>query len=235
MSCGKDKTIKLWDPKLNASIMTITNDTWIYNISYLRFYNSNYIAAGDDQKNIKLWNMQNGSQVSVITSAHKNGVGRLLYVENKEPFNMLLSSSNPDIKLWNLDNSSCVRTFAEHSDWVNALVLLKDNNFCSGSGDKSIKIWSINSSISLKTISVHKSYVACLTYLKDYTSEDVILTGSLGKTSKLVDIYTGKAINSYARTEGVFKMEILPGEAGNTMIAGCYWGSKNIKVWGKTN
>lgn len=214
---------------------TITNDAWNYTIAWVKDYCKDYIATGDDKRNIKLWNMNNGAKVSVISTDHKNGVGRILHVDNKEPYNMVLSSSNPDIKLWNIDDGSLIRTFNEHTDWVNALILLKNDTFCSGSGDKQIKIWNIHTEASIKTISAHKSYVASLLYLKDYTGEDVILTGSLGKSSKLVDIKSGLTIKAFERKEGIYKLEAISRPGKNIRIVGSYWGSKNITLWGKSN
>ena len=64
----------------------------------------------------------------------------------------------------------------------------------------------------------------------------MILTGSLGKTSKMVDINTGKILKNFERSEGVYKMELLSSTHGSQpIIAGCYWANKNIKIWGKSN
>lgn len=233
LSCGNDKLLKIWDLNSNISIQTIENDSWTFCVSPLKNYRICNIVTGDDNKLIKIWNLVSGKVLASIPSDHKHGVGRLLHISNKPPYNLLLSSSNPDIKLWNLDNNLCLRTFREHSDWVNALVYIKDDQFCSGSGDKLIKIWSLHSSISLKTISVHKSYVSSLLYLNDLINEDVIITGCLGRKSKIIDYTTGKVLKSYDRSEDIFKM-IPSVKSDSIKIASCFWGSNNILVWGST-
>lgn len=232
ISCGKDKFIKVWDITLDKSILTILNESWIYIITQLKNYNNSYIVSGDDKKFINIWNYTNGDKISDIQTDHKNVVGRLLHLSEISPYNLLISTSNPDVKLWDLDSKKCIRAFLEHTDWVNAIVYLKDDLFLTGSGDKTIKMWSIKSPSSLRTFNVHKSYVACLLSLKEYVEDDVILTGSLGKSSKIVELNSGKLIKTFERTEGIFKM--VPIYKNNALkVVGCHWGSKNIKIWGK--
>jgi WD40 repeat protein len=232
-SCSKDTTIKIWNIEHNESIMTINNDCWTYCLSFLKNFNNNYIASGDDKKIIKIWNFKTGMQEMVIESGHKSGVGRILHISSLQPYNLLLSSSNPDIKLWDLEDGSCLRTYSEHSDWVNGLCYIGNGMFCSTSADKLIKIWNFDVSSSLKTISVHKSYVSSVLYLKDLIDEDIILSGSLGKTSKLIDLKTESVLASFEREHAIFKMEPIYRHNENIKIVGCYWGSNALSIWGK--
>ena len=122
-----------------------------------------------------------------------------------------------------------------------------DNLFCSASGDGSIKIWSLDSVNSVKTINIHTSNVASLIFLKDVINEELLLTASLGCTSKIVNIEDGKVRAVFLRDEPIFKMEIIRKipEGGSieegahedlikdVKVAGCYWNSPNIKIWGR--
>jgi WD40 repeat protein len=241
LSCSKDHTIKLWDINLETSLKTFTNDSWNYCLIYLNPYNNNKIVTGDYNKNIKIWDVEKGIKLLTINSNHKSGVGRLLYLKNTNNNinnNLILSASNPDIKLWELkkDNCVCIKSFNEHTDWVNALVQIDENTFASGSLDRLIKVWSLTEEKSIKTICVHKSYVTSLIYLKRFfNNEEILLTGSLGKSSKIVDLKTGKVISSLERDEGIFKMELFISEENTPVVISSYWGSRLIKIWGKNN
>lgn len=231
VSCSKDQSIRIWDFTSNKSLKVFINESWTFCISHLKSYNSELIATGDDNKYIKIWNIESYKIIGKIPTVHQNGIGRLLHLNKIAPFNMILSSSNPDIKLWNLDNYKCLRTYKGHFDWVNALAYYKEDLFISGSGDSTIKVWSIFNEACVKTLSVHKTYVSSLLNLTDYAGEELIMTGTLGKSSKIVSMETDNILLTLDRNDSIYKM-IATTNNGNLNIIGCYWGSKVIKIWG---
>jgi WD40 repeat protein len=180
---------------------------------------------------------------STIVTGHKNGIGRILFLTDYSPPHFLLSSSLGEIKLFDLNTSKCIRTYLEHTDWINGLIYLKEKLFCTASGDGSIKVWNLENSSSIKTFNIHTSNVASLIYLRDIVQDEFLMTASLGSTSKILDMNDGKVKAVFIRDEPIFKMVMIKrkvsekGETEETLddlkVAGCYWNSPNIKIWGK--
>ncbi len=211
----------------------------------------NLIATGDDSGNIKFWSENWESPKVIISKAHVEGVARILYLTKTKAKNMMVSASFGEIKLWDLETCKSINTFSEHSDWVNALVELKDGLFISASGDKSIRVWCVHSKTpkSIKVINVHTSNVSSVIplndalnislteatrdpRLKDIKPQNVVLTASLGNSSKIVNLDTSEVLAIFIRDEPIFKMDMMVSDQDEIKIAGSFWNSSTIKLWG---
>jgi WD40 repeat protein len=67
----------------------------------------------------------------------------------------------------------CIQDWQGHTDWVTALVKLKDDKICSGGRDKIIQIWDIKTKQNLLTLQGHPSTIIGL----DITNHDYIISG----------------------------------------------------------
>jgi WD40 repeat protein len=76
--------------------------------------------------------------------------------------NGLLASASWDrtIKIWNADNGSLVRTLAELTNPVLALVVLPNGYLASGSGEMNIKIWNADTGRLIRTLSGHIHFIS---------------------------------------------------------------------------
>jgi hypothetical protein len=250
LSCSKDHKVKLWDLLEPSSLLTYENDSWTYCITVMPEHN--LFATGDENGNIKFWrDNYYESPKAIIAQAHSEGVNRLLFLSKTKNKNLMVSASFDEIKVWDLDTCHALIIFKEHSDWINSLVELKDGVFISASGDKSIRVWCVHSTStqSLKIVNVHTSNVSaviplndvldtCLNEatrdprLKDIKQQNVVLTASLGNSSKIVNLDTSEVLAIYIRDEPIFKMEMMVDDKDQIKIAGCFWNSSNIKIWG---
>lgn len=230
ISVSRDNSIKLWDINSKTSLKTFFNDSWASCLSSLKNFKSDCFATGDENSNIKIWSAgqeSDSNSLETIPSGHKNGISRILFLSEIPNCNMLLSASCPDIKLWNINTKHCIRSYEGHNGWINCLIFLKAELFCSASGDRTIRLWNLYCSKCVQVFNIHTTNVATLLHLDD----DWILTGSLGKTSKVLDISNGQVLNTYERSEPIYKMEqgLIDDKK---VIFGCHWGSKDIKIWG---
>jgi len=72
--------------------------------------------------------------------AHLNNVNVICVLEN----GLIATTSDNQIKIWKkINNNSLefIQNLIEHTDWVSALISLKNSSLLSGSLDKSIKVW----------------------------------------------------------------------------------------------
>ncbi len=218
----------------------------------------NYFASGHEDSSIKIWNFENTKNEFNLANAHKYAVNNLLLLSKH---NMLVSSSLPDIKLWDISTLTatleCKHTFRDHTSWVNALVYLNDEKFISSSYDKTIRVWDIKTFSCEKIINTGNIVPAIiyLSFIKDVTDLDLIMTGTLGKTSEIIDLklnynnkdeifpnqYDISIIKLFNRKEAIYKMEILVCDRNkfsgvnknpDAIVFGCQWNSSEIKLWG---
>lgn len=128
--------------------------------------------------------------------------------------------------------SKATKTFDEHVDWVNDIVLIESpNRLVSCSSDTTIKVWNPSDpSHSYRTLSEHTDYVKALTEV-----QNGVASGSLDGRVLVWDLATGKvrhecsadAEDGQARNGSVYCMS--GSIEGNVLVSGST--DKTISVW----
>ncbi len=103
--------------------------------------------------------------------AHSSGINRI----KQSPFNtnyVATCSWDKTVKIWNVSSSSfnwtLIRTYSQHSSYVEALEWLDNDTLASaGSNDKIIKLWSLTTGQTKRTIQTNATYVRSLTMLNN--------------------------------------------------------------------
>ena len=96
-----------------------------------------------------------------------------------------------------------------HSDHVNSLEILPNENLISGSDDKSLKIWNLNKLVCLNTI----SYGKCISQLVAFKEDTIMVNFDSGKffimnLEKAID----STINSYYHMDSYILVPLSNGK-----------------------
>ncbi|NCR59131.1 MAG: protein kinase [Microcystis aeruginosa LL13-06] len=152
-SGSSDKTIKIWEVATGKELRTLTghsDSVWsvvlrtltghsVYSVVYSP--NGHYLASGNGDKTIKIWEVATGKHLRTLTG-HYGEVYSVVY----SPDGRYLASGSGDntIKIWEVATGKQLRTLTGHSSWVRSVVYSPDGRYlASGSGDNTIKIWRV--------------------------------------------------------------------------------------------
>lgn len=118
---------------------------------------SNTLASGTDDKNIKLWDL-NTQKVLASLSGHSQAVKSVAF----SPDGKILATASDDktIKLWQVETLEEICTLLGHSHAVKSVAFSPDGQIlASGSWDKTIKLWDVNTGTEICTLTGHKLQV----------------------------------------------------------------------------
>ena len=88
-------------------------------------------------------------------------------IEVDEYSNKLITASvDNTIKIWDFESGNCLKTLADHDNWVTSILLIPNNKLVSGSTDKTVKIWDLDSYECLNTLT-NESHIYSLCLISD--------------------------------------------------------------------
>ncbi|AGF85725.1 hypothetical protein QJ854_gp057 [Moumouvirus goulette] len=139
VSVTKNKNISVWDTSNNKLIYHINTKNEILNLACSP--NNKIFASCGDDKNITLWNRENGHHIKTL-SGHSAQISCISFSSDGQ---YLVSGSNDKIiKLWDVENGQILRTFKGHINKITHVYFSPDDKDIISTGwDKSIKIWNI--------------------------------------------------------------------------------------------
>lgn len=174
---------------------------------------SKLLASGNDDKTIRLWNLETGQVISTLTG-HVDSVKSVAF----SPDGTMLASGSDDrtVKLWNLNECQEVRTFSEHSHAVKSVAFSPDGNLiASGSWDKTVKLWNVQTGIEEKTLAGHVLQVASVAFSPCGT---VLASASCDRTVRLWELPDRFLITLYGHAWSVCAVAFSPD--GQTLATG---------------
>ncbi len=118
---------------------------------------SHTLASGSDDKNIKLWDLNNQKFLANL-SGHSQAVKSVTF----SPDGKILATASDDktIKLWHVETLKEICTLLGHSHAVKSVAFSPDGQIlASGSWDKTIKLWDVNTGTEICTITGHQLQV----------------------------------------------------------------------------
>lgn len=173
VSCGKDRLVRLWDPKSpprsncvaklhghNGAISSIVADP-----------DGSQVYTASLDKSIKIWDLA-AKRCSDTLLGHVAGVAAMdIYVKGRP----VTGSTDKTVRLWKVDKDTHLM-FSKHTYSVDAVAALDHDRFVSGSQDGSLCVWSHASKKPLASASIgSKRWVTALGAIR---GSDVVLSGS---------------------------------------------------------
>lgn len=168
VTSSDNHTIKVWDAKTGANVITINENTPGSLIGHImctvfNYDNSLIASAGGDKIQIRC--LQDNS-IYCTFDGHSDCVNCLQFTHDDK---YLVSVSNDHtIKIWDIKDKVIINTIYPHNEEIHHISISPDDRLiATASSDKLIKVWDLKSGCLLETLSGHKDEVTSVTFSPD--------------------------------------------------------------------
>jgi len=193
ISSSKDRTIKIWKRKGPVwNKMARLQKTELFghtkSVSCLFLENNTLISGGKD-KTVRVWNLEAGP-LSIIHT------GITVYATQFCNNTVAVGGKDHRLKLYDLNTSKCTQILKGHKGWISCLQYQNSNQIITGGSDGKVFLWDTRAKKFAKTFKINSNmlspgWITCL-----QADENKIVTGSADRAIKIVDIVTGKCVNT---------------------------------------
>lgn len=189
-------------------------------VSCIILLQSGFIATGSDDRNIRIWDIENSTCINKIED-----IGAVSALLEFEPGKLISASNLKTILLWDINSNrdGNIDCFSQYSESANFLVKCDHNTFVSVSYDPFIIKWDYNRRNIIKKFELHNGYISALIKLND----DNLLALSHDKLIKIWDWNEEKTIKELPGHND--RITCLCQMNDEILLSGSY--DKTIKVW----
>jgi WD40 repeat protein/tRNA A-37 threonylcarbamoyl transferase component Bud32 len=222
VSCGGDRTIKLWQLPTGEKISTLNGHS--RKVNAVAFSpDSKTLVSGSDDNTIKVWNLKTGTVIRTL-EGHSDAVHALAISPNGKT--LVSGSDDNTVKVWNLKTGRLITTLTGHSFWVRSVAISPDGvNIASGSFDKTTKIWNLETGTLTHTLAGHAETVTSIAFSPD---GNTLASSSRDRTIKIWKVGAGTRLRTLkGSTETVTSIAFSPD--GNTLASASR--DQTIKLW----
>ncbi len=150
---------------------------------------SKFLATGDTNGEVCLWQVEDGKKLSTYTG-HTSWVRSISF--SSDGHTLASGSYDQTVRLWNVQTGQCLKTLQEHISWVYSVSFSPDGHtLASGSGDHTVKLWDVSTGQCLKVLQEHTSRVWSVSFSPN---GHILASGSNDYTVRLWDISTGECL-----------------------------------------
>jgi len=150
-SASIDRTLKIWNAKTGALLITLRGHGGIVNDCAFSFDGSRIVSASADTV-LKLWNASTGDELATL-AGHDNSVKACAF--SPDGAYIISASFDATLKVWNAALGVEVKTLNGHTAEVSACFLVADGTrMLSGSSDGTLRLWSLTHGSVLATLNV---------------------------------------------------------------------------------
>jgi WD40 repeat protein/tRNA A-37 threonylcarbamoyl transferase component Bud32 len=226
VSCGEDKTIKLWDAPNGTELMTLRGHDGKV-ISAIFSPDGKRIASVGSDKTIRVWDSQSGKELMKL--AGDDGLfnpsrGPIAFSPESEK--IVTASQENAIKVWDANSGTELMTLSGHEDWLYCFAFSPDGKrLLSGSRDKTIRIWDVSTGQQLMVLKGHESGIGDVAISPD---GKCIVSASADKTAKVWDMATGAELMTLRGHDGMVGSVAFSPDGARIVTGG---ESGAIKVW----
>jgi U3 small nucleolar RNA-associated protein 13 len=220
-SCGKDKTLRLWDSTTNKCIGVATGHTEPIGACGLSQKIGKYEVGGKAARNgggafcitasidrtLKRWNLlgpeewdgENGEPIELVAALSIRGHEKDINIISIAPNDSIVASGSQDktVKLWNATDLTLKATLKGHRRGVwDCQFSPIDRVVATASGDKTIKLWTLSDYSCVRTFQGHLSSVLRVRFLS--TGLQLVSSGADG----LIKLWTIRTNECEATLDG---------------------------------
>jgi WD40 repeat protein len=144
--------------------------------------------ATGTEKDVRLWDMTSGKQLSELKEMGLSGVSEF------SPDGRLVATDSADhsIRLWDIDAGREVHRLKGHAKPLHTLIISRDGRMlASGGQDKTVRVWDLGTGNLLATLVGHTNIVNSVAFSPDGGK---VATASDDETVKVWDIRTGQEL-----------------------------------------
>lgn len=159
---------------------TLTNQINSYINTIALSHNDQILASGEDDKNVKLWNLNNQQLIANFTP-HTQAITSVIVNHN----DTILATASDDktIILWDVQTLTKIHTLSGHSHTIKSLAFHPDGQIlASASWDKTIKIGQIKTNKEIASLTGHTDSISSVAISSDGL---LVASDSKDKTIKL--------------------------------------------------
>ncbi|XP_014773291.2 WD repeat domain-containing protein 83 [Octopus bimaculoides] len=199
ISCGSDKTLKLWNPYRQLHLKTYSGHGYEVLDAHSACDNATLCSGGMD-KSVILWDVATGQ----MKRKYRGHAGTVSCVKFNEESTVILSGSvDGTILCWDCRSrkSEPIQKLKEAKDSITSLQV-SDHEILSGSADSYIRRYDLR--IGRLTCDYVGKTITCVTFTKD---NQCVLASSLDGLLRLFDKQTGELLNDCHQAETKAKLE----------------------------
>ncbi|WP_292436510.1 TIR domain-containing protein [Methylobacter sp.] len=220
VSSSDDKTIRIWDrPTGRIKHILSGHSGTVDPVVALTDGKRLLSGATNDDKSIKLWNIQTGACLKTIKTEQTIWTA----AANASGTRAVIGGDSGKLTLWDLDAAECLASLKGHSDIVYSVQMTADQMFAvSGSEDKTVKIWSLATASCVASLEGHQSAVMSVALSPD--DRIIVSTGLEDKTVRLWDLKSGDCLQVIKYNKNLFPTSVAFSPDGSRLVVGTYQG-----------
>ncbi|QRV96532.1 hypothetical protein RhiJN_24550 [Ceratobasidium sp. AG-Ba] len=186
-----------------------------------------YIASGDDNGTIRVWDIKTGEAVLAPLRGHSGSVRCLVF--SFDGHNIVSGSSDKEIRVWNAGTGELVAgPLRGHSGRVNSVACSHhDSLIASGSGDDTVRFWSIKTGETL--FEARLGFTRGVLYVKFSPDDRLVASGSGDGTVRLWDVRQMSMIFEPLATEVGNLLSLAFSSDGQRLVSISWY--RNIYIW----
>jgi ribosome assembly protein 4 len=175
--------VRIWDTDTETPKFTCKgHDNWVLVISFSP--NGKYIASGDMDGNIFIWDPLTGNRVGSCLKGHKKFITALSWEPvHKNPKCSRFASASKDgtVRIWDIELGRAIQTLSGHTASVTCVRWGGMGLIYTGSQDRTVKVYNADDGKLCKTLEGHAHWVNSLALSTDHA----LRTGSFDHTGKV--------------------------------------------------
>lgn len=183
------------------------------------------IASGGSEKVIKLWQLNNASEIFTLNRQHTDWINSLAFSPDGQF--LISGSSDNTAKIWQIGNFAEPYTYVDHPAWVTSVAFSPNGNtVATGCRGNLIKLWQANLDKEIYTLQGHTSWVTSVAFSSD---GQFLASGSADQTGKLWQVSSGQEITTFmGHSHSLTAVVFAPN--GQTLATSGGW-DKTIRLW----
>lgn len=196
LATGCNKSAQIYDVETGVKVHTFSEEPLKDGDLYIRSVcfspDNKYLAAGAEDKTVKLWDIEQKRLHHTFTG-HDLDIYSLDFSRDG---NLIVSGSgDKKAKIWNVDKGECVFTLGHDEvgpkDGVTSVAFSPDGRLvAAGSLDRIVRLWDAQTGYFLERYEGHSDSVYSVAFSPDGKS---LASGSLDKTLKLWDLSSSRS------------------------------------------